>query len=60
VEVNQGLLTERLFNLFACCQEAEVYKGSDGNSQDRVPSEIFGKLDGQEKEVEPDSAIQKY
>ena len=46
-------LTERLLDLLAGCDEAEVYKRSNTDAGDGVPLEKVDELERQSEEIEP-------
>jgi len=45
------IFTERLLDLFTCCQKTEIDEGGRGNTWDCVPSKLIDELERQEKEV---------
>jgi len=45
------IFTERLLDLFTCCQKTEIDEGGRSNTWDCVPSKLIDKLERQEKEV---------
>lgn len=53
------VISEWLFDFLAGSQKAKVDECGNSDARNGVPVEIFDKLEGKEKEVDPNGAVQQ-